>query len=87
MYNMQSCSWFSNYYSEIVEIFTCARGTKIKSEFPLKVSTYASELQSEIYTKLMDGSIKNNKAEILKAVSTFVERKRRFRMSAHRYRF
>lgn len=87
MYNMQDCSWFSNYSSEIFEIFTCALGTKVKSEYPLSVSAYADELQCEIYMKLMEGSIKNNKAEILKAVRAFVVRKRRFRMSARRSRF
>ena len=84
---MQDCSWFSRYYSEIVEIFTYYPGTYTKREFPLKISTYAGELQLEIYNKLKDGTIKDDKTEILKAVRDFAERKRRFRMSARRSRF
>ena len=59
MYNMQDCSWFSRYYSEILEIFKYYPGTNIEREFSLNVATYARELQAEIYTKLMDGDIKN----------------------------
>lgn len=87
MYNMQAYSWFSRYYSEIFAIFTYYPGTNTKREFPLNVSAYAGELQLEIYTKLENGVINNNKAEILKAVRDFAERKRRFRMSARRSRF
>ena len=87
MYNMQDCSWFSRYYSEILEIFKYYPGTNIEREFSLNVATYARELQAEIYTKLMDGDIKNKKSDILKSVTAFADRKRRFRMSFRRFRF
>ena len=87
MYNMQDCSWFSRYYSEILEIFKYYPRTNIEREFSLNVATYARELQAEIYTKLMDGDIKNKKSDILKAVTAFADRKRRFRMSFRRFRF
>lgn len=80
-------SWFSEYYSEIFNIFNYYPNTKIPREFKLNINTYYKELISEIYLKLKNQQIQNNKSEILFAVEEFADRKRRYRKSARKFRW
>lgn len=81
-------NWFSEYYSEISKIFLYDFKKDNFREFNIDLNKYAGELFLEINTKIQNKLIKNNKQEILEAVSQFVERKVRFRkqfLNSNRY--
>lgn len=81
-------NWFSEYYSEISKIFLYNFKKDNFREFNIDLNKYAGELFLEINTKIQNKLIKNNKQEILEAVSQFVERKVRFRkqfLNSNRY--
>lgn len=81
-------NWFSEYYSEISKIFLYDFKKDNFREFNIDLNKYAGELFLEINTKIQNKLIKNNKQEILEAVSQFVERKVRYRkqfLNSNRY--